>query len=177
MKNNYKVKGFVIALSIVVVIIVAAIIVVFVKVDQHPINKRMFSDISAFSKLDEIAEMVDISNDKGLNDLTPKESYMALVNYNNHKFMVRAYIFNSDEDAFEYYKTATGNVNSIKTKCLYFQRSDLFGTEYFAFHENCAMSISGKNYVSLSTFVNWLTEDFPVDIGEVFYEENGFQLP
>ena len=121
--------------------------------------------------------MVDISSDKGLNELIPKESYVAVVDYNNNKFTVCAYVFDSDEDAFEYYKASTGFTNAIKTKCFYFQRTDFFGTKYVVFHENCAMRISGKNYVSFSNFVNWLTEDFPIDIREVFYEENGFELP
>ncbi len=176
-KSNFGAKQFAITLCCVAGLIGVVAVAVLLRSENYNIEKKAFSNLSSFNKLDTYSTDSNSISDDALGSIVPVEAYVNAVVYSGKKYKVYAYIFEDDFDAFLYYKQATGYESADKMKCFYYQNSSFGGTDYVVYYDRYAYRINGGKLSDFSSFVNWLVSDFPVDIGDEYYNEYGFKLP
>ena len=110
-----RVKNKLIWSVLIIVILLVACVGLIGFFTTKPIYNRVFTDISDFNRLDQYAvKEIDVSDDKNLNGLAPKSSYVKEISYNGDVYSVYAYVFSDTESAISYFQKCTGkNTDSV----------------------------------------------------------------
>jgi len=123
---------------------------------------KMFSDISMLEVYEEYA-VKDIDNDKNLKELEPVKEFTKILKWNNKKFRVYAYEFNSDTQCKTYIENVldvrlTGNMG------FHGHGNGLTNFEHCIFYENNVLFIDGPGYDAVTEFAVWLSENWDIVI-------------
>ena len=151
----------VISIWVIFLILIPFLLKALATVRDNPVNGFVFSDIEQFEKLEPYVtgEALDLR----VGSLRVKESYCKTVSYNGENFNVFAYVFEDTVSAQLYAKRCTGN--TWNRPWAYALISRVFSpTKYVAFYRGQLYYVEGGSYQTMSSFVNWLSSDFPTDV-------------
>jgi len=169
----------IVALAILIITPIAVLCVsmgIFGKPEPDPLPstpKTMFASLSSFDVLEKYETGTKGITDADLFMLEPADSYVAEVEYNDHLYYIYAYVFDSDEQAKQYFALAKADASTDaypKGQC-YTHTSNFAESTYCAYYENRALKIEGVGYNAFCEFVSWLIGDFPIDLIEVNKDE------
>lgn len=167
MKTNKKLNiskrdlRFLISIGVMFLMLIPFLLKAIATVRDNPVNGFVFSDIEQFEKLDPYVtgEALDLR----VGSLPVKESYCKTVSYQGETFNVFAYVFEDTASAQFYAQRCIGNTWSQPWAYALFSR--VFSpTKYVAFYHEQLYYVEGGSYQTLSSFVNWLSSDFPTDV-------------
>ena len=131
------------------------------------INPYMFTDITVFEKL-EPYEVKEISDPQKLKGLEIVDSYCRKVKYDGKIFRVYAYEFATAEDAQTYCNRFFRLGESVRAS---YTRLTWFSYRHYGLYENYTFRVERISWVGNAEFINWLTEDFDVDIEALFWAD------
>lgn len=163
MKKKYAIV-IVFVLGIIVSILMLS---VFMGMHKNKINPKVFSNISDFDKLNElVVEGLNVSDDNCLGSLRYKEFYAKKIRHNGNEYDVWAYVFDSAEEANEYFNCVTGK-DGYDLQNFSLSGNYYFHNRYIAYYDGFLYRVEGGAYSNFIEFLNWLNEDFVYQINTV----------
>ncbi len=110
---------------------------------KSDIGDAIFNEIADFSVLDKytVSEL-SIDSDKNLGEMSPIESYCKVINYNEKKYRIRAYVFERTEDVAVYYDNVFG-YEPRKARTWSLSGNVFFFTKYVSIYDNRVILIEG----------------------------------
>lgn len=155
----------IIVLSLVLILVImAGLLTVFVSSVQGSGGLGIFSNIDELVQVLGQCDTKDVFHtDKNLQGLVVQESCCKIVNYDNASYTVYAYVFESDDDAIEYFCRESGlSPGSLIGNYSSALNGDMISrTRYVAFMDNTAIYISGGGQKRFLTFTKFLFEAMP----------------
>ncbi len=177
MAKKKSLYGFVPAL--VVVCCVLAIVGAFLacrNVNENPFPRKIFAELSQLEIKYGAYRDEGAVNDRDLDKLRPLSSWCGEIEFESESYKVFAYEFGSAEDAFEYFKNASGQENAVEQLCFYYQGTSMGETKYAAYYDKVAYKVTGGRLDDFAHFMTHLCADFPIDIREEYYQNYGIRL-
>ena len=167
MGKSKLLRVFKIALSVVIALsIVFVFLFLLSNIMESLPEPRMFTDLSAFAKLEVYADDSTNIVDSTIIGLECESSYCKSIVYKDNRYQVFAYVFSEQETALQYFTNETGSeVFSIWNESL--TGDNLYHTTYVIYYENYLYKISGGNRLSTVEFINWLNADFSIDLNSI----------
>ena len=161
---NMKKKTVVILSVVLVALLWGSFLFLFWVTNVEKLNHTMFTDITVFEKLDPYAGK-ELTEPNKLKNLEPIASYCREVKYDGKTFRVYAYEFATAEDAQAYCSRFINLYDSTYASSgdhrpFYFRLVSLY--------DRFAYRVERNHMVGNAEFVNWLSEDFEIDISELF---------
>jgi len=127
---------------------------------------RMFASIEEFQKLDQYAkEEFSIEKDKVLSGIIPESYYIKSILFDGNLYTVYAYVFSESKDALTYFNNFTGK-KSESARDYSMSTNYLFSSDYIVKNDNCVYRIEGGNYKNFVKAVNYINENFEIDVTE-----------
>jgi len=163
--KKLSVTGLIIGLIIIGVILAVSIFDWSNSIASFPATEyKMFSDISMLGVLDEY-EVKAIEKDSALRKLVPVNSFTKTVSFENKKFDVYAYEFETMDERIAYVRSATGEKRTDKAGSYMYNK----GTKVrlCLFYENNAILIQDKGFSAVSEFYALISTDFDIRIKDV----------
>ena len=162
--KKIRFSGGIIALAAAAVIVAVIISVGFNRISNTHLSGKMFDELSCFDVLDALEILDEKPRDKKLGSLQPVASKTLELRFEGENYKVFAYEFAGANDAFEYYRSCSGERGVAQRLYLSSQKSFLGRTEFVACYGNCAYRVQGGSLAEFSRFIDWLGRDFPIDI-------------
>ena len=151
-------------LAAVILLVSAVVILGFIRINNTHISGKMFDDLSCLDSLDSLEIIAQNPVDKKLGTLQPVASKTLEIRYEGEAYKVFAYEFINANDAFEYYCRCSGERLISQRLCLSSQKSFLGRTDLVACYGSCAYRVQGGPIEPFTEFIDWLGQDFPIDI-------------
>ncbi len=168
MKNK---KTRIIFIAIFISVFIGCAVITWYRASSNSFDPKIFSTISDFEFLRTYETSTEPPHDKHLDGINPVESYASMVEYNGETYSVYAYVFNSSDDAYLYFKRASGQNDEEQYGCDVYCFSSYWGSSFWAYNENCAYRVEGGAYVPFAQFMTFLNQDFPYDLLDLMEED------
>ena len=163
-------------LVIVIVCSVLAIVGAFWawhEADENRFPSKIFDELT---RLETEYGAADDIVDRDLGNLIPLSSWCGEIEFESESYKVFAYEFGSAEDAFEYFKNASGQENAVEQLCFFHQSTSMGRTEFIAYYDQMAYKVTGGRAVDFARFMTNFCADFPIDLVEEYYQNYGMRL-
>ena len=168
MKNK---KALIFVVAIFILAFVGCAVITWYKGSSTSFDPKIFSAISDFEFLREYETGTAPAHDKYLDGKTPLESYVSLVEYDGKTYSVYAYVLNSADDAYLYFKNASGQHDEEQYGCDVYCISSYSGSRFWAYNENCVYRVEGGAYAPFAQFMTFLTKDFSHNLLDLMKED------
>ena len=163
MKNNKRFTRYLLISFLLILLFMVISIIGFLRTE--PINKRFFTDISDFNKLEKYEKNErSLPADKNLKGITPETAYTKEIEYKGKTYKVYAYVFSDTESSVSYFCKKTGKIKSACDYDFSISTNYFFSSHFIAYNECCLYRVDGGNYKSFAEVVNFINESFPLDL-------------
>ena len=165
-------KSLTIILIAAIALVILIVAVTLIDFFTHLVHSRMYTNLDQFSKLDEYV-VEDLPIERLAETKALSGRYCKLVRWEEHEYTVYAYLFEKAEDAEDYYyaRISKGKKPQSTTAGFKCWSNYFFTTHCVAWYGTGVYAISGGGYHNTSAFLNWLTEDFPVELLPIIQNE------
>ncbi len=177
MAKKKSLYGLAPALAIVCgILAIAGAFLAFRNVNENSFPRKIFAELSQLEMKYGAYRAEGAVNDRDLDKLLPLNSWCGEIEFEGESYKVFAYEFGSPEDAFEYFKNASGQKNAVEQLCFYYQGTSMGETKYAAYYDKVAYKVTGGRFDDFARFMTQLCADFPIDISEEYYQNYGIRL-
>ncbi len=150
-------------LTLCVILVLTAVMIIRNVPRNGSLKFAIFSNIEEMSALEEHSISNEIPKiDRRLNGFTIKESWERVICVENAKCTVRAYVFETREDASSYYKKVSNRTKINEGANGSASAGFLFGVaEYVTFNNENVLVIKGKNIADINKVLDVFIEANP----------------
>ncbi len=167
------------ASAISVVCCVLAIVGAFLacrNVNENPFPRKIFAELSQLEIKYGAYREEGAVNDRDLDKLRPLSSWCGEIEFESESYKVFAYEFGNADDAFQYYRKASGQKNAAQQLCFFHQSTSMGRTEFIAYYDQMAYKVTGGRAGDFARFMTDFCADFPIDLVEEYYQNYGIRL-
>ncbi len=125
------------------------------------IRTATFNMFESIDELDILKPYVicEIQSDKQLYGLTCKDKFIQTVEWENGRFEVYAYEFDTVADCAVYYERVASSWNGLAFGW-HINGNGVTSTKATIYYENCIMHVVGESQNETIAFLEWVTSDF-----------------
>lgn len=157
-----------IKLTIIILIGTAVLVGIMMYLEMLPqIPLKIFSDIEEIKSYDKYTvDYLDENNDSHISqDMIITDCTIRELKYKEHKYMLYAYVFESNEMAQNYYQSY--GLDTAKNAAGSFHLESKIGGDaiFICYGYNCAYKIIGDSYINMRYLLNECSSAFTMNIG------------
>ena len=141
--------------------------------DENRFPRKIFDELA---RLETEYGAADDIVDRDLGNLISLSSWSGEIEFESENYKVFAYEFGNADDAFQYYRNASGQKNAAQQLCFFHQSTSMGRTEFIAYYDQMAYKVTGGRAGDFARFMTDFCADFPIDLVEEYYQNYGIRL-
>lgn len=148
-------------------VLIISFFVLTISMTKDQLNRQyyMYTDIEALDVLSQYI-VVQIEDDKYLNDLVPVERLTCNVKWEEKSYSVYAYVFENSTQCKQYV-TNRMQKSFDDNNSYYLTGNGLFKTRYIAISDNKLLYIDGPDIKSTYNFLDFIQQDFDINLKDM----------